>query len=96
MIVVCFEDIFFAGCSLVMVEFWWSVATKEVSSVGVEVTFLDYVASSTQGTKWGLGGTCVFVGVDFKETLPTNSILEEAKRNTHTERRLLVEPQEHK
>ena len=30
--------------------------------LGARVALLDYVAPSTQGTKWGLGGTCVNVG----------------------------------
>ena len=29
---------------------------------GARVALLDYVDPSTQGTKWGLGGTCVNVG----------------------------------
>lgn len=33
-----------------------------VFNIGARVALLDYVDPSTQGTKWGLGGTCVNVG----------------------------------
>ncbi|KAH7648799.1 thioredoxin reductase [Cryptosporidium bovis] len=37
-------------------------AAKEASKLGKKVVLFDYVKPSTQGTKWGLGGTCVNVG----------------------------------
>jgi len=37
-------------------------AAKEAASHGAKVVLFDYVKPSTQGTKWGLGGTCVNVG----------------------------------
>ncbi len=37
-------------------------AAKEAAAHGAKVVLFDYVKPSTQGTKWGLGGTCVNVG----------------------------------
>eukprot|EP01134_Creolimax_fragrantissima_P003810 CFRG3810T1 len=37
-------------------------AAKEAAKNGAKVVLFDYVKPSTQGTKWGLGGTCVNVG----------------------------------
>uniref|UniRef100_A0A0G4FIK1 Thioredoxin reductase n=1 Tax=Chromera velia CCMP2878 TaxID=1169474 RepID=A0A0G4FIK1_9ALVE len=37
-------------------------AAKEAARLGAKVVLFDYVKPSTQGTKWGLGGTCVNVG----------------------------------
>lgn len=33
-----------------------------LSIIGARVALLDYVKPSTQGTTWGVGGTCVNVG----------------------------------
>ena len=35
---------------------------KEAASLGKKVGLADYIIPSNQGTKWGLGGTCVNVG----------------------------------
>ena len=35
---------------------------KEAAEQGAKVALADYVKPSPQGTKWGLGGTCVNVG----------------------------------
>lgn len=35
---------------------------KEAARLGKKVCLFDYVEPSTQGTRWGLGGTCVNVG----------------------------------
>ncbi|KAL5019439.1 hypothetical protein ScPMuIL_003477 [Solemya velum] len=35
--------------------------SKEASQFGKKVAVLDFVTPSSQGTKWGLGGTCVNV-----------------------------------
>eukprot|EP00595_Chromulina_sp_UTEXLB2642_P002975 CAMPEP_0196767730 /NCGR_PEP_ID=MMETSP1095-20130614/41903_1 /TAXON_ID=96789 ORGANISM="Chromulina nebulosa, Strain UTEXLB2642" /NCGR_SAMPLE_ID=MMETSP1095 /ASSEMBLY_ACC=CAM_ASM_000446 /LENGTH=505 /DNA_ID=CAMNT_0042136327 /DNA_START=44 /DNA_END=1561 /DNA_ORIENTATION=+ len=35
---------------------------KQAASLGAKVALFDYVKPSTQGTVWGLGGTCVNVG----------------------------------
>lgn len=37
-------------------------AAKEAAKIGAKVVLFDYVKPSTQGTTWGLGGTCVNVG----------------------------------
>jgi thioredoxin reductase (NADPH) len=37
-------------------------AAKEAGKLGVKVALFDYVDPSTQGTRWGVGGTCVNVG----------------------------------
>lgn len=37
-------------------------AAKAASNLGAKVVLFDYVQPSPQGTKWGLGGTCVNVG----------------------------------
>jgi len=37
-------------------------AAKRAAKHGARVVLFDYVNPSTQGTKWGLGGTCVNVG----------------------------------
>ena len=36
--------------------------SKAAASLGANVALFDYVKPSTQGTTWGLGGTCVNVG----------------------------------
>ncbi|CRG99449.1 thioredoxin reductase, putative [Plasmodium relictum] len=37
-------------------------SAKEAAANGAKVLLLDYVKPSSQGTKWGIGGTCVNVG----------------------------------
>ena len=37
-------------------------AAKEAAKAGAKTVLFDFVKPSTQGTKWGLGGTCVNVG----------------------------------
>jgi len=37
-------------------------SSKEAAKHGAKVALFDFVKPSTQGTKWGLGGTCVNVG----------------------------------
>eukprot|EP00820_Chromera_velia_P019949 Cvel_28656.t1-p1 / transcript=Cvel_28656.t1 / gene=Cvel_28656 / organism=Chromera_velia_CCMP2878 / gene_product=Thioredoxin reductase, putative / transcript_product=Thioredoxin reductase, putative / location=Cvel_scaffold3791:13079-13801(+) / protein_length=241 / sequence_SO=supercontig / SO=protein_coding / is_pseudo=false len=37
-------------------------AAKEAARLGASVVMFDFVKPSTQGTTWGLGGTCVNVG----------------------------------
>ncbi|KAF8822671.1 thioredoxin reductase [Cardiosporidium cionae] len=37
-------------------------AAKEAAHCGAKVVLFDFVTPSSQGTKWGLGGTCVNVG----------------------------------
>ena len=35
---------------------------QEAKRLGLSVAIFDYVTPSTQGSQWGLGGTCVNVG----------------------------------
>lgn len=44
---------------------------------GKKVACLDFVKPSTQGTTWGLGGTCVNVGCIPKKLMHRASILGE-------------------
>lgn len=37
-------------------------AAKKAKKLGLRVALADFVRPSTQGTTWGLGGTCVNVG----------------------------------
>ena len=46
-------------------------AAKEAARAGVRVACFDYVDPSPQGTKWGLGGTCVNVGCIPKKLFHT-------------------------
>eukprot|EP00616_Rhizochromulina_sp_CCMP1243_P015990 CAMPEP_0118967484 /NCGR_PEP_ID=MMETSP1173-20130426/4858_1 /TAXON_ID=1034831 /ORGANISM="Rhizochromulina marina cf, Strain CCMP1243" /LENGTH=640 /DNA_ID=CAMNT_0006916455 /DNA_START=61 /DNA_END=1983 /DNA_ORIENTATION=- len=52
-------------------------ASKEAAKLGARVAVLDYVKPSTQGTRWGLGGTCVNVGCIPKKLMHQASILGE-------------------
>ena len=36
--------------------------SKAAAALGAKVALFDYVKPSSQGTTWGLGGTCVNVG----------------------------------
>ncbi|XP_041348419.1 thioredoxin reductase 2, mitochondrial-like [Gigantopelta aegis] len=51
---------------------------KEAAELGKKVVVLDYVAPSTQGTKWGLGGTCVNVGCIPKKLMHQAALLGQA------------------
>ncbi|CAH3884051.1 thioredoxin reductase 1, mitochondrial-like isoform X5 [Pieris brassicae] len=51
---------------------------KEAVNQGVRVAVLDYVTPSPQGTKWGLGGTCVNVGCIPKKLMHQAAILGES------------------
>lgn len=51
---------------------------KEAVSFGAKVAVLDFVKPSPQGTKWGLGGTCVNVGCIPKKLMHQASLLGEA------------------
>ncbi|XP_018566419.1 thioredoxin reductase 2, mitochondrial isoform X1 [Anoplophora glabripennis] len=53
-------------------------AAKEASNLGAKVAVLDYVTPSPQGTKWGLGGTCVNVGCIPKKLMHQAALLGEA------------------
>ncbi|XP_043281869.1 thioredoxin reductase 1, mitochondrial isoform X2 [Venturia canescens] len=53
-------------------------AAKEAVELGAKVAVLDYVTPSPQGTKWGLGGTCVNVGCIPKKLMHQAALLGEA------------------
>jgi thioredoxin reductase (NADPH) len=50
---------------------------KEASVLGKKVAIADYVVPSNQGTKWGLGGTCVNVGCIPKKLMHYAGIVTE-------------------
>lgn len=50
---------------------------KEAHLLGAKVAVLDYVKPSPQGSKWGLGGTCVNVGCIPKKLMHTAALLGE-------------------
>ncbi|GBP63590.1 Thioredoxin reductase 1, mitochondrial [Eumeta japonica] len=50
---------------------------KEAVNHGARVAVLDYVTPSPQGTKWGLGGTCVNVGCIPKKLMHQAALLGE-------------------
>uniref|UniRef100_A0A2M4A9Z4 thioredoxin-disulfide reductase (NADPH) n=1 Tax=Anopheles triannulatus TaxID=58253 RepID=A0A2M4A9Z4_9DIPT len=51
---------------------------KQAVQLGAKVAVLDYVKPSPQGTRWGLGGTCVNVGCIPKKLMHQASLLGEA------------------
>eukprot|EP00741_Cyanophora_paradoxa_P013480 tig00020693_g13017.t1 len=52
-------------------------AAKEAAKLNQHVAILDFVTPSPQGTKWGLGGTCVNVGCIPKKLYHTAAIMGE-------------------
>lgn len=50
---------------------------KEAINQGAKVAVLDYVQPSPQGSKWGLGGTCVNVGCIPKKLMHQAALLGE-------------------
>eukprot|EP00906_Rhabdomonas_costata_P009594 RCo013562 len=50
-------------------------SAKEAAHLGAKVALFDFVKPSTQGTKWGLGGTCVNVGCVPKKLMHYAGIL---------------------
>ncbi|CAJ0953324.1 unnamed protein product, partial [Mesorhabditis belari] len=50
-------------------------AAKEAARLGKKVACLDFVKPSTQGTTWGLGGTCVNVGCIPKKLMHQAAVL---------------------
>jgi len=51
---------------------------KEAGQLGKKVALLDFVDPSPQGTRWGLGGTCVNVGCIPKKLMHQAGLLGEA------------------
>ncbi|NXT86529.1 TRXR2 reductase, partial [Anhinga rufa] len=54
---------------------------KEAAQFGRKVAVLDYVEPSPQGTKWGLGGTCVNVGCIPKKLMHQAALLGNALKD---------------
>eukprot|EP00958_Prasinococcus_capsulatus_P023115 scaffold3362_cov402-Prasinococcus_capsulatus_cf.AAC.13 len=52
-------------------------ASKQAAKLGAKVACLDFVTPSPQGTRWGLGGTCVNVGCIPKKLMHQAAILGE-------------------
>eukprot|EP01041_Mallomonas_annulata_P014288 gene14288-30397_t len=50
-------------------------ASKQAASLGARTVLFDFVKPSTQGTTWGLGGTCVNVGCVPKKLMHYGGIL---------------------
>mmetsp|Transcript_17742 Transcript_17742/g.19229 ORF Transcript_17742/g.19229 Transcript_17742/m.19229 type:complete len:564 (-) Transcript_17742:154-1845(-) len=50
-------------------------ASKQAASLGAKVLLFDYVKPSTQGSKWGIGGTCVNVGCVPKKLMHFTGLL---------------------
>jgi thioredoxin reductase (NADPH) len=53
-------------------------AAKKAASYGAKVALFDFVKPSPQGTKWGLGGTCVNVGCVPKKLMHYAGLVGEA------------------
>ncbi|VDD93537.1 unnamed protein product [Enterobius vermicularis] len=63
---------------LIVCDFHWSfLGGFMAAKYGKKVACLDFVKPSTQGTTWGLGGTCVNVGCIPKKLMHRASILGE-------------------
>jgi thioredoxin reductase (NADPH) len=56
-------------------------AASAAASYGARVAVADFVKPSPQGTKWGLGGTCVNVGCIPKKLFHFAGLLGEAKED---------------
>ena len=57
-------------------------ASKAAAQLGKRVAVCDYVTPSPQGSKWGLGGTCVNVGCIPKKLMHHAALLGEAHRES--------------
>ncbi|XP_029424158.1 thioredoxin reductase 2, mitochondrial isoform X3 [Nannospalax galili] len=56
---------------------------KEAAQLGKKVAVTDYVEPSPQGTRWGLGGTCVNVGCIPKKLMHQAALLGDMIRDAH-------------
>ena len=54
---------------------------KKAAKLGAKVALADFVKPSPQGTKWGLGGTCVNVGCIPKKLMHFASLMGEMKKD---------------
>jgi thioredoxin reductase (NADPH) len=57
-------------------------ASKAAAELGKRVAVCDFVTPSPQGTKWGLGGTCVNVGCIPKKLMHHAALLGEAQQDS--------------
>ncbi|XP_075456697.1 thioredoxin reductase 1, cytoplasmic isoform X2 [Ascaphus truei] len=57
-------------------------ASKEAAKYDKKVLVLDFVSPSPQGTKWGLGGTCVNVGCIPKKLMHQAALLRQALKDS--------------
>ncbi|CAM2097849.1 unnamed protein product [Caretta caretta] len=57
-------------------------ASKEAAKYGKKVMVLDYVTPTPQGTRWGLGGTCVNVGCIPKKLMHQAALLGQALQDS--------------
>uniref|UniRef100_A0A8C3IET6 Thioredoxin reductase 1, cytoplasmic n=1 Tax=Chrysemys picta bellii TaxID=8478 RepID=A0A8C3IET6_CHRPI len=57
-------------------------ASKEAAKYGKKVLVLDYVTPTPQGTRWGLGGTCVNVGCIPKKLMHQAALLGQALQDS--------------
>ena len=55
--------------------------SRAAAALGATVGLADFVKPSPQGTKWGLGGTCVNVGCIPKKLFHYSALLGEAKKD---------------
>ena len=58
-------------------------AAKEAAKHGARVILFDYVKPSTQGTTWGLGGTCVNVGCVPKKLMHRAAVIGQTLHDAH-------------
>jgi thioredoxin/glutathione reductase (selenoprotein) len=58
-------------------------AAKEAAKYGANVVLFDYVKPSTQGTTWGLGGTCVNVGCVPKKLMHRAAVIGQTLHDAH-------------
>uniref|UniRef100_A0A8D0KT44 FAD/NAD(P)-binding domain-containing protein n=1 Tax=Strix occidentalis caurina TaxID=311401 RepID=A0A8D0KT44_STROC len=70
----CFFSLFFSRSGGL-------ACAKEAAQFGRKVAVLDYVEPSPQGTKWGLGGTCVNVGCIPKKLMHQAALLGSALKD---------------
>lgn len=56
---------------------------KEAAKYGARVVLFDYVKPSTQGTTWGIGGTCVNVGCVPKKLMHRAAVIGQTLHDAH-------------
>ena len=57
-------------------------ASKEAAYLGAKVGLADFVRPTPNGTKWGLGGTCVNVGCIPKKLMHQAALLGEGLKDS--------------